>query len=372
MKTTQRRVPKLALSGGPGGGKTKLAKFIAKKAAAKGYVAQVVPEAATILMDSGVSPHGGRAKLLDFQHAVLKETLSRERFAEEALLAGGHEKPLLIFDRGVPDIGAYVSENDYRSLLKEHGLSHHALSRDGRYDAVVYMRTAADGAERHYSNRSNKFRSEDLDAARALDRRTLDAWIGHQHLSVVGNSYNSFRGKLEAGWREACRLLGIPEPREIEKRYLVKPVDFTALGIPHRTIDVTQHYLALPRHNDETNRVRSWGEDGHATYTFTRKRMITPGEMEEIEEHISETAFAQFTKYQDQTTVAITKRRTCFVYKDQYFMYDEFLSGRPGLTVLEIEIASQKSTVLLPPFVTVLEDVTFDREYSSRAIAEIT
>ena len=82
--------------------------------------------------------------------------------------------------------------------------------------------------------------------------------------------------------------------------------------------------------------------------------------------------FAHYTKYQKTDTVCLKKRRTCFVYKDQYFMYDEFLSGRPGLTVLEIEIASQKSTVLLPPFVTVLEDVTFDREYSSRAIAEIT
>src|SRR3989338_354635 len=373
VTTTKPRVQKLALTGGPGGGKTKLAKFIERKAVSKGYSVIVVPEAATLLMNSGLSPQGGRENLLNFQRAVLKETLFRERVGEKTLEESGHAKLLLLIDRGVRDIEAYVPADDARVLLKECGFAHPAIARDTRYDAVLHMRTAALGAEKFYSNKSNKRRSEDLDSARALDQRTLEAWIGHQHLAIVGNtSYNSFRGKLEAGWREACRLLGISKPREIEKKFLVEPVDFDALGIPHRTIDIEQYYLALSTSGDRVPRVRSWGEEGVATHTFTEKREIASGEVEEIEEPISETAFAHYTKYQKSGTVSIRKRRTCFVYEDQYFMYDEFLSGRQGLTLLEVELQSQDTSVILPPFVVVREDVSHNRDYFNSTIATIT
>lgn len=371
MKTQKVRVQKLALTGGPGGGKTKLAKFIERKARARGYDVHLVPETATLLMNSGLSPHGSMANLLNFQRAVLKETLFREAIGAKMLKESGNPKRLLITDRGVPDFSAYVSDEDARMLLKERGFSHMALARDANYGAALHMRTAALGAEKYYSNRSNKQRSEDLLSARVLDQRTLLAWMGHQHLAIIGNKYNSFRGKLEAGWREACRLLGIPEPREIEKKFLVEPVDFSVLGIPHVTIDIEQYYLALSGNRDVVPRIRSWGQGGVATYSFTEKREIAPGEVEEIEEQISEMVFAHYTKYQKPGTVCLRKRRTCFVYNDQYFMCDEFLSGRPGLTMLEIEVESQKTVVDLPPFLTVRADVTYDPLYSSSAIAKI-
>ncbi|MDO8520500.1 MAG: AAA family ATPase [bacterium] len=372
MTTTKPRVQKLALTGGPGGGKTKLQKFIVKKATAIGYHVLVVPEAATELMNVGLSPHGSRTNLLNFQRAVLKKTLFCEQVREQELLASGLQKLLLVCDRGMPDIGAYVSDEDARLLLQEYGFAHPALARDSCYDAVLHMRTAALGADQHYSNKSNKQRSEDLEGARALDQRTMNAWLGHEHLAVVGNTYGSFRGKLEAGWRAARRLLGIPVPLEIEKKFLVEPLNFSALGIPNAVIDVEQYYLLLPEGGGKECRVRSWGEGGVATYTLTQKREIAPDVREEREERISEMVFAHYTKYQKSGTVPIQKRRTCFVYNDQYFMYDEFLTGRPGLTMLEIEVESPKSVVDLPPFVAVREDVSRNREYFNSTIARIS
>lgn len=203
------RVQKLALTGGPGGGKTKLAKFVAKKAAAKGYFPFIVPEAATLLMNSGLSPHGGLSNLLWFQRAVFEETTFREELYERMLLASRHPKPLLVCDRGIPDIRAYISEEEYFALLQEYGITHPTGLRDERYSAVVYMRTAAIGAEKHYSNKSNKVRSEDIASAKELDRRTLYAWLGHPKLMIIENAYGSFREKLEAGWRAACFLLNL-------------------------------------------------------------------------------------------------------------------------------------------------------------------
>lgn len=367
--TGRARIQTLGLTGGPGGGKSKLAKFIEKKAKKHGIVAMASEEAATVLMNAGLSPKGGESELLNFQRAVMRETASQARACKAKLYESGASRMLFICDRPTPDIRAYVSDPLYRDLLREHGFAHHVYARDLDCDAVIHMRTAALGAEAHYSNKSNKRRSEDLDGARALDQRTLEGWIGHPHLAVIGNRYASFRGKLEAAWRAARRLLGVPAPLEIEKKYLVQPADFAALGVPHRTIDIEQHYLVLPEFAGETCRVRSWGEECHATYTFTRKRHVARGVAEEFEEQISELAFAHYTKYRDPRTVPLTKRRTCFVYEDQYFMYDEFLSGRHGLTLLEIEVENLATPVMLPDFLSVRGEVTGDHAYSSAAIA---
>lgn len=363
-------VKQLALTGGPGGGKTKLLAFIAKKAKRAGIHLEVVPEAATMLMNTGISPHGGEEKLLNFQRAVLREHGFQE--SREVVLRTQSSVPMVIrcWDRGRPDTRAYINEHQYRALLREQDVRHPLYARD-YYDAVIHMRTAALGAEKHYSNRSNKRRSEDCDLAREIDQRTLESWLGHEHLAVIGNSYGSFRGKLEAGWRAAKRLLGIPEPLEIEKKYLIRPVDFAQLGISHVVIDIEQHYLRIPGSEGKTCRVRSWGEEGHATYTFTEKLHVAPGITKEIEEHISEEAFAHYTKYRDPATIPLRKRRTCFVHDDQYFMYDEFHTGVRGLTMLEIEVERPDSPVFLPPFVSLVEDVSRDRAYTSAAIARV-
>lgn len=57
-----------------------------------------------------------------------------------------------------------------------------------RYDAVVHMVTAADGAEPFYTLDNNAVRTEGVAKAIEMDRRTLDCWTGHEHLYIVDNS----------------------------------------------------------------------------------------------------------------------------------------------------------------------------------------
>lgn len=368
METKQRHIPKLVLTGGPCAGKTTALEFLAEKLRGVGYFPLIVPEAATRLMASGFRTETDPVL---FQQNVLRHVLASEEAAEKTLHHLGHSRPILICDRGVMDSAAYNTPEDFLSLLLGQGMGHPARVRDGRYDAVIHLRSAAIGAEAFFSSASNIHRKETLAEARALDERTLYAWVGHQHLAIVGNTYGDFAGKLEATWKSACRLLGIPEPREIEKKFLVERTDFRAFGVPHVTIAVEQYYLTLPGEEGTVSRVRSWGQENAKTYTFTRKREITLGEVEEREEVISETAFAHYTKYQKLGTVPLLKRRTCFVYNDQYFMHDEFLTGYPGLTLLEIEIESHGSVVELPPFIVIREDVSHKREYFNSAIATV-
>lgn len=78
-------------------------------------------------------------------------------FIELAALNG---KPAIVFfDRGVMDPAAYMSPEVFQALLDEQGWNQINL-RDKRYDMVLHLVTAADGAEEYYTLANNAARYE--------------------------------------------------------------------------------------------------------------------------------------------------------------------------------------------------------------------
>lgn len=76
-------------------------------------------------------------------------------------MAKNEAKPSVILcDRGLMDGSAYVGEELWSAVLDEVGLSTMQL-RDKRYDGVIHMVTAADGASSFY-NKGNEARYENL------------------------------------------------------------------------------------------------------------------------------------------------------------------------------------------------------------------
>jgi hypothetical protein len=67
---------------------------------------------------------------------------------------------VILCDRGLMDGQAYVSDDAWHTVLDEVGTSPMQL-RDKRYDAVIHMVTAADGAEEFY-NKTNEARYESI------------------------------------------------------------------------------------------------------------------------------------------------------------------------------------------------------------------
>ena len=59
--------------------------------------------------------------------------------------------------------------------------------RDKGYEAVVHMVTAADGAAKFYSSENNEARYETTEEAIKLDKRLINAWIGHPHFTIIEN-----------------------------------------------------------------------------------------------------------------------------------------------------------------------------------------
>jgi hypothetical protein len=59
--------------------------------------------------------------------------------------------------------------------------------RDRRYEAVIHLETAANGAEKFYTGENNQARYESAEEARSLDRKLQDAWTGHPSFFVIDN-----------------------------------------------------------------------------------------------------------------------------------------------------------------------------------------
>lgn len=66
------------------------------------------------------------------------------------------------------------------------------MLRDTRYDAVIHLVTAANGAEAFYSGENNEARYETVDMAVAVDYKLQESWMGHPHHIVIGNGQGGF------------------------------------------------------------------------------------------------------------------------------------------------------------------------------------
>ena len=232
------KITKIVLTGGPCAGKTTAMARIIEHFTGLGFQVFAIPEVPTMFSSAGIN-YLTHNKALFFE--AEKSTLNIQLALEDhfSKMAAECTKPVLIVcDRGTMDISAYVSPEIWEALTEEMGTNTVKL-RDARYEAILHMVTAAAGAEQFYTNENNKFRSEDVEMARELDRKVLSAWTGHPHLRVISN-HMDFDDKLRQVLNEISTVLGVPNPIEQERKYLVKVID----DIPEYTeSEITQTYL---------------------------------------------------------------------------------------------------------------------------------
>ena len=85
---------------------------------------------------------------------------------------------IILIDRGLLDGSAFVSKTAWQALLDELGSSTIML-RENRYDAVLHMVTAADGAESFYETISNVARYNTAAESVEVDKKLREAYMGH-------------------------------------------------------------------------------------------------------------------------------------------------------------------------------------------------
>lgn len=132
-----------------------------------GYKVLIVPEAATIIMKGGamiVSSSFTEEQGLQFQKALIRKQIGLEDTFLGIAQMITDQPVVLLIDRGLLDGSAYVSESGWQALMDDLGFNTVQL-RENRYDAILHMVTAADGAEKFYDNQTNLARYESIEEA---------------------------------------------------------------------------------------------------------------------------------------------------------------------------------------------------------------
>jgi CYTH domain-containing protein len=360
---------RIVLTGGPCGGKSSAQSLITDRLEGLGFDVYRVPEAATLLFSGGVNVGDpDPPPVIEVQRSILRTMLALEdNFASVARSTG--RPSVILCDRGTMDASAYMQPDAWDALLNEYGFTTVGL-RDARYDAVIHMVTAADGAEDFYSLESNRTRTESAVEARRLDDAVRDAWIGHAHLRVIDNS-TGFENKVMRVLTAACEVVGIPEPMEVERKFLIAASPAAAaIPVKFEEFEIEQTYLASEKKGWEA-RVRRRGQSGSFVYTHTMKRPIGAGTAEriELERKIPGSDYIAFLAQADPDLRPVYKRRRVFLWENTYFEWDTFEAPRSGLQILEVEVGDLKSPLKLPPFIEIEREVTGEAEFLNRTIA---
>lgn len=171
---------KIAITGGPSGGKTTLIEALKKEFAGR---IKVVPEAASILYKGGFPRvksydglfHGQRAI-----YAVQKEV--------EDLRCKLYPEALIVCDRGSLDALAYWPDTP-EHFFKTMNTTPEA--EVARYDWVIHLDTATEPDYDH----SNEIRTETFQEALALNEKIKQSWAVHPKRVII-NSEQDFFSKM--------------------------------------------------------------------------------------------------------------------------------------------------------------------------------
>lgn len=300
---------KIVITGGPCGGKTTGLSTIESELTKIGYKVVFINESATELISSGLG-FSSFSNNIDFETNIVKLQLEKEKIYEEACKKLINDNVVLICDRGVMDCKSYTTPEEWKQITKNLKLDDIQL-RDN-YDAVFHLVTAAKGAEEFYTRDNNSARKENLEDARLADDRTLKAWTGHPHFRAIDNSTN-FEDKMKRLIEEIFSFIGVPEPFEIERKFLIKLPDVDKLLSEQncKKVEIIQTYLTS--NDDEVRRIRQRGLSGSYIYTLTTKKRISDTKRLELEQKISQREYLSLLNDADTTLHQVKKTRYCLM-----------------------------------------------------------
>ena len=157
-------------------------------------------------------------------------------------------------------------------------------------------------------------------------------------------------------------------PIEIERKYVIKMPDVDTLaGQDNYTVsEIEQTYLESEPH--VTHRVRKRVYDGKIVYTETKKVRIDEVSSFEDERRIDEREYTELLKSIKQDTRTLTKTRHTFTFSGQIFEVDIYPEWTKSC-VMETELETRDTSVDMPPFISIVKEVTGDKKYSNAAMS---
>lgn len=345
-----KNIVRIALTGGPCAGKTTAMAKIIERFTIRGYLVYALPEIPTIFTAASVNfLTDDKTYFYNAEKAVLKFQLQMENIFYE--LAKSVNKPVLIIsDRGTMDISAYMDPNMWQAMLDELSLSE-VMLRDARYDAVIHMVTAADGAEDFYTIENNAARTETVELARELDGKILSAWTGHPNLRIVQNN-SDFDAKIEQTIREIACVVGDETADETRRTFKVEVTGDVPYGIETEIFE----YMLNTDIKGNT-KIKKRGTAGNFVYFHSFFRTTSEGKSAEVERLITPEEFVIYLRHIEPDAPVVHKKRKSFVWRGLALEVDTLLSPQYSYSLLHTMTSKPISEIKFPPFIKVLEEV---------------
>lgn len=355
-------IKRIVLTGGPCAGKTTALIKVIEHFSSLGYQVFTIPEVPTMFSQAGMNYLTKNSALFyEGEKATLEVQLALEdKFMRMAEACG--QPAIIVCDRGAMDISAYMKPEMWSDITQAVGTSTPKL-RDERYDAVLHLVSAADGAERFYTTANNSERTEGLELARLIDKKIINAWTGHPHLRVINND-EDFDRKINRVVKEISNVLGLPQPIEDERKYIV---EVTGVMTDFTETDITQTYLATEPGSEVRLRKREW--KGNRVNVHTTTKRISPTEEIVVERQVSNNLYASLLQQADPYRQTIHKNRKSFIYQGQFFELDTYLKPIDNLMILETKGIASHDDIKFPPFLKVVKDITGDTHYYNYTLA---
>ncbi|OMJ74306.1 hypothetical protein SteCoe_26793 [Stentor coeruleus] len=363
---------RIVITGGPCAGKTTGINKLASELS-NSIKVLVVPEASTLLVKGGAINNfvglDNNAQV-EFQASLMQLQMALEDAFTE-IASSFNEKSLVICDRGVMDGSAYISSDLWQALLDERGWTAVHL-RDRRYEAVVHLVSAANGAEKYYSLCNNVARYEGIKEAQIVDSNLQKAWVGHSHLTIIDNeSTKSFEHKINNLLNHVLWYIGASASLVNTRKYLLKHPQ----SIPNvDEVQVVKIYIEdifLKGKSSEISKIQRRGQSGSFFYTHSTKKKLDDDEYSVNKCQITAREYIVLGNNKDVSRKTVKRLRQCFIYKNQYFMLNTYLNVKGGISILRVENLKDMESVEIPLGLSILRDVTEDPGYSTYIISKI-
>ena len=156
---------------------------------------------------------------------------------------------------------------------------------------------------------------------------------------------------------------------EIERKYVILMPDVELIRTmeEYTVSDITQIYLVARK--GETHRIRSRRYPDRTVYTETRKRRIDGISCEEIEEEIDEAWFLALSTHPATDSHPVIKTRHTFAYLGKTVEIDVYPQWQRS-AVMEVELSDREEKLALPPFISIVKEVTGDHKYSNSSMSK--
>lgn len=354
------RIWRFVITGGPCAGKTTCLSILEQSLTQKGFKVIVVPETATELINSGITPWELTSEA--FQSILIDRSINKEDTSCTAAFSLETDV-VILYDRGLLDCKAYVSQDAFNEILRKRNTTENEILNS--YDGVFHLVTAAKGAEEFYTLSNNTARKETPKQAIELDDKTQCAWIGHPNFRVIDNSTN-FEDKIDRLLNEVYSIMGLPVSTHVQKKFLIKmPTEkaFSSIRGLHK-VEILQTYL-YSKDDRVERRIRQVGSDGNYAFYYTEKRKLPKLGISKNERKLSQQEYISLLMNGEKS---IRKTRYYFLSRNQYFYLDTY-SNWNDKAILKIDLTYENKSVFIPNWIDVIQDVTDKTDFKNRNLA---